>query len=64
MEGVSAASLEDILGHVADRVWVMQQCMTHTCAVPDAQALLLEYGLRETEPHLSPGAVLLALGVL
>ena len=55
MEGVNAASLEGILGSAKDRAWVMQQCVMHTCASPDAQALLLEYGLRETETFLSPG---------
>lgn len=44
---VSASSIQDNLGRMRDRAWVVQECASRVADTFDAQRALLDYGLQE-----------------
>ena len=52
-EASSAFTLPGQLASIADRVWVVQQCLTHTASDSATQQGLLQYGLQITAEHCS-----------
>jgi hypothetical protein len=53
---VSRANIADNLARIADRRWVASECLRRLAPDAEAQRLLINYGLAETDRHAGPRA--------
>jgi hypothetical protein len=47
---------QDNLARIADRRWVVEECVSRLAPDYESQRLLINYGLRETDRHVGPKA--------